>query len=136
LREWNKREKHYGITVWWKKGNLGYNVLKVMTDLVGLKPDHVVLEVGTGSGYQAAVLARLAGKVYTLEIIAALGKEAEERLKRMGFGNCEVRIGDGYYGWKDHAPFDAIVVTAAASHIPPPLAEMILCCQVTCRKVP
>jgi protein-L-isoaspartate(D-aspartate) O-methyltransferase len=100
-------------------------MVALMTDLVGLKPDDVVLEVGTGSGYQAAVFARLAGKVYTLEIIAALGKEAEERLKRLGFGNCEVRIGDGYYGWKDHAPFDAIVVTAAASHIPPPLIRQL-----------
>jgi protein-L-isoaspartate(D-aspartate) O-methyltransferase len=100
-------------------------MVALMTHLVGVKPDHVVLEVGTGSGYQAAVLARLAGKVYTLEIIAALGKEAEERLKRLGIRNCEVRIGDGYYGWKDHAPFDAIVVTAAASHIPPPLIRQL-----------
>jgi protein-L-isoaspartate(D-aspartate) O-methyltransferase len=84
-----------------------------------------VLEIGTGSGYQAAVLAEIVKKVYTIEIIPKLGKSAKERLKRLGYTNVEARVGDGYHGWPEHAPFDAIVVTAAASHIPPPLIEQL-----------
>jgi protein-L-isoaspartate(D-aspartate) O-methyltransferase len=96
-----------------------------MTDLLRLRPGARVLEVGTGSGYQAAVLAELAGEVFTIEIIEALGEQATERLKVLGYGNVRVQLGDGYYGWEDYAPFDAIVVTAAASHIPPPLVKQL-----------
>jgi protein-L-isoaspartate(D-aspartate) O-methyltransferase len=84
-----------------------------------------VLEVGTGSGYQAAVLGELCRKVYSIEIVEPLGLQARERLARLGYDNVEVRIGDGYYGWPEHAPFDAIVVTAVASHVPPPLLQQL-----------
>jgi protein-L-isoaspartate(D-aspartate) O-methyltransferase len=96
-----------------------------MTDLVEPEEDDVVLEIGTGSGYQAAVLAKLVKTVYSIEIIEALAKSASERLDRLGYGNVETRLGDGYYGWEEHAPFDAIVVTAAASHVPPPLIRQL-----------
>lgn len=100
-------------------------IVAVMTDLLGIKPDHRVLEIGTGSGYQAAILAELANRVFTIEIIRPLGQQAEKRLRRLGYDNIELRIGDGYYGWIEHAAFDAIVVTAAASHIPPPLIKQL-----------
>ena len=96
-------------------------IVAIMTDLLNITPASKVLEVGTGSGYQAAILAELVEQVYTIEIIEPLGKLAQENLEKLGYDNIEVRIGDGYHGWKEHAPFDAIVVTAAASHIPPPL---------------
>jgi protein-L-isoaspartate(D-aspartate) O-methyltransferase len=85
----------------------------------------VVLEVGTGSGYQAAVLAKLVRSVYTIEIIEPLGELARERLERLGYDNVAVKIGDGYFGWEEHAPYDAIIVTAAASHVPPPLIAQL-----------
>ncbi len=100
-------------------------IVALMTDLVEPKPDDVVLEVGTGSGYQAAVLAGLVGQVYTIEIVEPLGLAAAARLARLGYDNVEARLGDGYYGWEAHAPFDAIVVTAAASHVPPPLIAQL-----------
>jgi len=100
-------------------------IVALMTDLLNPQPDHVVLEVGTGSGYQAAVLSRLVKQVYTIEIIEPLAKQAKARLKKLGYANVEVRLGDGYHGWKEHAPFDGIVVTAAASHIPPPLVQQL-----------
>jgi len=100
-------------------------IVALMSDLLDTKPGDVVLEIGTGSGYQAAILSLLAGKVFTIEIIEALGEEAGERLAALGYGNVEARIGDGYYGWPEHGPFDAIVVTAAASHIPPPLVRQL-----------
>ena len=100
-------------------------IVALMTDLLELKPGNKVLEVGTGSGYQAAILAELTRKVYTIEIIEPLGKQARARLKKLKFDNVQVRIGDGYYGWQEHAPFDAIVVTAVASHIPPPLIKQL-----------
>ncbi len=84
-----------------------------------------MLEIGTGSGYQAAILATLIPQVYSIEIIEPLGEAARERLARLGFDNVQVRIGDGYYGWQEHAPYDAIVVTAAASHVPPPLIQQL-----------
>ena len=96
-----------------------------MTDLLEVQPTDRVLEVGTGSGYQAAVLARLVQQVYSIEIIEPLAKEAKERLDRLAIANIETRSGDGYYGWPDHAPFDAIIVTAAASHVPPPLIKQL-----------
>lgn len=100
-------------------------IVAIMTDLIAPRAEHNALEIGTGSGYQAAVLSRLVEKVYTMEIVEPLGKQATERLKRLGFDNIEVSIADGYYGWKEHAPFDIIIVTAAASHIPPPLIEQL-----------
>lgn len=100
-------------------------IVALMTDLLDLTEASVVLEVGTGSGYQAAILAELAKEVYSIEIVPQLGEQARDRLKRLGYGNTRVRVGDGYHGWKEHAPFDAIVVTAAGSHIPPPLIEQL-----------
>lgn len=100
-------------------------IVALMTDLLELSGDEVVLEVGTGSGYQAAVLADLVPEVYTIEIIEPLGNEAEARLRRLGLGQVHTRIGDGYFGWPDAAPFDRIIVTAAADHIPPPLIEQL-----------
>jgi protein-L-isoaspartate(D-aspartate) O-methyltransferase len=96
-----------------------------MTDLADVGPDSVVLEVGTGSGYQAAVLAELVAHVYTIEIIEALGRRAAQTLERLGYDNVMVRIGDGYLGWPDAAPFDAILVTAAPETVPPPLIEQL-----------
>lgn len=100
-------------------------IVAIMTDLLKLEPDHKVLEIGTGSGYQAAILAELVAQVYTIEIIEPLAKESSSRLQRLGYSNISTRIGDGYYGWKEHAPFDAIIVTAAASHIPHDLIEQL-----------
>ncbi|MEN8168554.1 MAG: protein-L-isoaspartate(D-aspartate) O-methyltransferase, partial [Pseudomonadota bacterium] len=100
-------------------------IVALMTDLLRPKPSHRVLEIGTGSGYQAAILAELTGEVFTLEIIEALGQQARQRLERLGYPNVTCRVGDGYYGWKEQAPFDAIVVTAAASHIPAPLLKQL-----------
>lgn len=100
-------------------------IVALMTDLIKPEPHQTVLEIGTGSGYQAAILAQLAAQVYSIEIIQALGEQAREKISQLGYKNITVRIGDGYYGWKQHAPFDAIVVTAAASHIPPPLIQQL-----------
>ena len=100
-------------------------IVALMTDLVQPGPDDVVLEVGTGSGYQAAVLAKLVKRVYSMEIIEPLAEQAGKRLERLGYGNVETRLGDGYFGWEEHAPYDAIIVTAAASHVPPPLIEQL-----------
>lgn len=100
-------------------------IVAIMTDLVEPAAGCRALEVGTGSGYQAAILAELCEQVYTVEIVEALGTTARERLTRLGYSNVAVRLGDGYYGWEQHAPFDAIVVTAVASHIPPPLLKQL-----------
>jgi len=100
-------------------------IVALMTDLLNIEPGDRVLEVGTGSGYQAAVLAELAARVFTIEIIEPLGKAAARRLAELKYDNVEAKIGDGYYGWQAEAPFDAIVVTAAASHIPPPLLRQL-----------
>jgi protein-L-isoaspartate(D-aspartate) O-methyltransferase len=100
-------------------------IVALMTSLARPAKDHVVLEIGTGSGYQAAVLARLVAHVYSIEIVEPLAREAAKRLKDLGYDNVTVRQGDGYKGWPEHAPFDAIVVTAAASHIPLPLVEQL-----------
>jgi protein-L-isoaspartate(D-aspartate) O-methyltransferase len=100
-------------------------IVAVMTDLLEPTPGCRALEVGTGSGYQAAVLAKLCDKVYTLEIVEALGQQGRARLARLGYKNVDVRIGDGYYGWPEAAPFDVIVVTAVAGHIPPPLLKQL-----------
>jgi protein-L-isoaspartate(D-aspartate) O-methyltransferase len=100
-------------------------MVAVMTDLLELKPDDVLLEIGTGLGYQAAVLAELAGRVYSVEIIDVLAQRAIPRLKQQGYTNVEVRIGNGYAGWPEHAPFDKVMVTAAPDLIPPPLINQL-----------
>lgn len=100
-------------------------IVVLMTDLLELKPQDRVLEVGTGSGYQAAILAELTDEVYSIEIIEPLSKRATKLLKRQNYKNIQTRMGDGYYGWRGSEPFDAIVVTAAASHIPPPLVRQL-----------
>ena len=100
-------------------------IVALMTDLMEVKPGDRVLEIGTGSGYQAAILAELAKAVYTIEIIEPLGKQAQERLQNLGYRNVLTKVGDGYYGWEQYAPFDSIIVTALASHIPPPLVKQL-----------
>ena len=100
-------------------------IVALMTDLIDPRPDQTVLEIGTGSGYQAAVLAELVAQVYSIEIIAPLAEEAAARLKALGYPNLQTRVGDGYYGWEEAGPFDAILVTAAASHVPPPLIRQL-----------
>jgi protein-L-isoaspartate(D-aspartate) O-methyltransferase len=100
-------------------------IVGFMTEALGLRGGETVLEVGTGSGYQAAVLAEIASKVYTIEIVEPLAEEAKERLGRLGYANVEVRAGDGYQGWPEAAPFDAIMVTAAAPRIPEALKQQL-----------
>jgi protein-L-isoaspartate(D-aspartate) O-methyltransferase len=100
-------------------------IVAFMTEALELKPQDRVLEIGTGSGYQAAVLAELVQDVYSIEIVEPLGREAAERLKRLGYSNIQVRIGDGYRGWPEAAPFDAIIVTAAPDHVPSALVDQL-----------
>jgi protein-L-isoaspartate(D-aspartate) O-methyltransferase len=100
-------------------------IVALMTDLLDPQPGHVVLEVGTGSGYQAAVLAELVLKVYTIEIVEPLGRRAARLLPELGYRNIAMRIGDGYNGWAEAAPFDSIIVTAAAAEIPKPLVDQL-----------
>ena len=100
-------------------------IVALMTDLLRPKKGDVILEVGAGSGYQAAILSLLVKWVYTLEIIPDLAESAKKVLHRLGYGNVEVRQGDGYNGWPEHAPFDGIIVTAAAPHVPRPLQEQL-----------
>lgn len=100
-------------------------IVAAMTELAAVPSGGIVLEVGTGSGYQAAVLSLLAQRVYTIEILPELGETAAARLARLGYDNVRVRVGDGYLGWPEQAPFDAILVTAGAEHIPQPLADQL-----------
>jgi protein-L-isoaspartate(D-aspartate) O-methyltransferase len=100
-------------------------IVALMTELANPGPQSTVLEIGTGSGYQAAVLAPLVKTVCTIEIIPELGDVAAQRLKDLGYGNVRTRIGDGYFGWRECGPFDGILVTAAAGHVPPPLVEQL-----------
>jgi protein-L-isoaspartate(D-aspartate) O-methyltransferase len=100
-------------------------IVALSTELLDPRPHHVVLEVGTGSGYQAAVLAELVAQVHSIEIVEPLGRAAARLLAELGYRNVEVRIGDGYQGWPEHAPFDGIVVTAAAPHVPEPLVQQL-----------
>jgi protein-L-isoaspartate(D-aspartate) O-methyltransferase len=96
-----------------------------MTELADISPQERVLEIGTGSGYQSAVLAKLASEVYSIEIVPELARESADRLKKLGYANVTVREGDGYRGWPEHAPFDAIIVTAAPDRIPQPLLDQL-----------
>jgi len=100
-------------------------IVALMTELLEPKPHQRILEIGTGSGYQAAVLAELGLEVFTIEIIPDLGETARQRIARLGYRNVHARIGDGYHGWAEHAPYDAIIVTAATNHIPPKLLEQL-----------
>ena len=100
-------------------------IVALMTELLKVDEEDKVLEVGTGSGYQAAILSQIVREVYTIEIFEELGISAKRRLRELGYSNVKVRIGDGYYGWPEEAPFDAIIVTCAATHIPPPLIAQL-----------
>jgi protein-L-isoaspartate(D-aspartate) O-methyltransferase len=100
-------------------------IVALMTDLLNVRPGDTVLEIGTGSGYQAAVLAELGVRVASIEIVEPLALVAAERLRRQGYGQVVVKTADGYHGWPERAPFDAIIVTAAASHVPPPLVRQL-----------
>jgi len=100
-------------------------IVALMTEMLQVNPDHKVLEIGTGSGYQAAVLSALVGEVYTIEIIKPLALQAEERLKGLGYLNVQVKVADGYHGWEERAPFDRIIVTCASTFVPPPLLKQL-----------
>lgn len=100
-------------------------IVAIMTDLLGVDKTGKVLEIGTGSAYQAAILGEIAADVYSIEIVEPLARSAQERLQRLHYTNVHTRSGDGYYGWEEASPFDAIIVTAAASHIPPPLIKQL-----------
>jgi len=100
-------------------------IVALMTELLNLKQGNKVLEIGSGSGYQAAILSEITQEVYTIEIIEELGESAKKRLKDLGYQSIRCRIGDGYYGWEEYAPFDGIMVTAAATHIPPSLIRQL-----------
>lgn len=100
-------------------------IVALMSELLRVRPGDRVLEIGTGSGYQAAILAELGASVFSIEIVEELGREAAARLASLGYHEVRTRIGDGYYGWPEAAPFDAIMVTAAASHVPPPLVRQL-----------
>ena len=100
-------------------------IVALMTEMLEARPEHKVLEVGTGSGYQAAILSPLVQEVYTVEIVRPLGEAAAERLGRLNYENVRVKVADGFYGWKEHAPFDRIIVTCAATIVPPPLIQQL-----------
>lgn len=100
-------------------------IVALMTEMLKVEPDHKVLEVGTGSGYQAAILSALVKDVYSVEVVKALGKKASERLENLNYNNIHVKIGDGYYGWEEYAPFDRIIVTCASTLVPPPLIKQL-----------
>jgi len=100
-------------------------IVALMTDLLDIQPDDTVLEIGTGLGYQATIVAALARKVYTIEVIEELSEQAQQRLARLGVTNIELKIGNGYHGWAEHAPFDKVIVTAAPDLIPPSLLDQL-----------
>ena len=100
-------------------------IVALMTDLLDLQPTDTVLEIGTGLGYQAAIAAELARQVYSIEVIEELSAQAKQRLGRLGYANIELKIGNGYHGWAEHAPFDKVIATAAPDLIPPPLIEQL-----------
>ena len=123
IREWAYRDSPLGIG--WQQTISQPYIVALMTELAAPDPKHRVLEIGTGSGYQAAVLAEIAAHVYTIEIVESLGLRAAAALEAAGYENVTTRIGDGYAGWPEEAPFDAIVVTAAPDHVPEPLVEQL-----------
>lgn len=100
-------------------------IVAYMTEIVKVGPDSKALEIGSGSGYQAAILGQIAKEVYSIEIVPELGQLAASRMRNMGYENVHIKTGDGFYGWEEHAPFDAIIVTAAAEYIPPPLIQQL-----------
>jgi len=100
-------------------------VVALMTESLKLKPGDKVLEIGTGSGYQAVILAEIVKDVYTIEIRRGLAEKAEKRVNELGYKNIRIKYGDGYFGWEEQAPFDAIIITASANHIPPPLIKQL-----------
>ena len=100
-------------------------IVALMTDMLALQPEHKVLEIGTGSGYQTAILSQLCSKVYTVELVPELSASAQALFEKLGYDNIETRVGNGYLGWPEHAPYDGIIVTAAASHIPDKLVEQL-----------
>jgi len=100
-------------------------IVALMSDLLNTKPSDIILEIGTGSGYQAAILSQLVQQVYSVEIIEDLAATARKRLNKLGYNNVEVRNDDGYFGWQEHAPYDGVIVTAAAPHIPPSLIDQL-----------
>ncbi len=100
-------------------------IVALMTDLLDIEPDHRILEIGTGSGYQTAILAELAGEVYTVEVVPPLGKQAKRLLDELGYRNIRYRAADGHLGWPEHAPYDGIIVTAAASKVPDELLDQL-----------
>jgi protein-L-isoaspartate(D-aspartate) O-methyltransferase len=100
-------------------------IVALMTELLDIRPEHRVLEVGTGSGYQAAILSYLVKEVFTVEIVKALGQQASERLRNLNYDNIQIKIADGYFGWEDNAPYDRIIVTCAATLVPPPLLKQL-----------
>ena len=100
-------------------------IVAIMTEVLNVEPHHKVLEIGTGSGYQAAVLSHLAAEVYTIEIVPELAETATKRLQRLGYDNVYVRTGDGWYGWPEHAPFDGVIITAVGDEVPPALLEQL-----------
>jgi protein-L-isoaspartate(D-aspartate) O-methyltransferase len=101
-------------------------IVALMSDLLQTREDHVVLEIGTGSGYQTAILSRLVRQVYSIEVVSELCRKSAGLLKNLGYTNVECRIGNGYAGWPEHAPYDGIIVTAAATHIPQPLVDQLV----------
>ena len=101
------------------------HMVAIMVEGLDIKKGQKILEIGAGSGYHAAVLSRIVKEVYTVEIIPPLGRAAEKRLKEAAYENIQVKVGDGYYGWEEYAPFDCIIVTAASDHIPPPLIKQL-----------
>ena len=100
-------------------------IVALMSDLLNTKPTDIILEIGTGSGYQAAILSQMVQQVYSIEIIEELAEKVPPRLKKLGYNNINLRIGDGYFGWPEHAPYDGIIVTAAVPYIPQPLIEQL-----------
>lgn len=123
IREWAYRDSPLGIG--WQQTISQPYIVALMTELAAPDPEDRVLEIGTGSGYQAAVLAEIVDHVYTIEIVEPLGLRASAALEEAGYENVTTRIGDGYAGWPEEAPFDAIVVTAAPEHVPEPLVEQL-----------
>ncbi len=121
----NKAYDDRPLSIGWEQTISQPYIVAFMTEQLGVKPGDRVLEIGTGSGYQAAVLAQIADSVFTIEIIPELAKKAQETLTELNYKNIIVRSGDGYHGWKEKAPFDAIIVTAAPPKIPPLLLEQL-----------